>query len=251
VELHERQAGKSVLGKRKADESSGGLQRAVKKLILDAQAVSPGSAGTHQLTPISDGSGISPSQGDKVAGYDSSTGFAGIPGAPPSNTDFTAMFMQGQQQQMPSFPMGVSAAAMPGNVPPQGQGFHQLTQDNNGNFDVSLESMLATYLPNTNQQTGPDDFMNRVFSVSVQAESGGIRLSRAYCNIVVPGPPYSSAGMAILRTVTLAAPASTIRRCNRTSMVAAGWDNQLDCQACIPIASAICTVRDIFVDNGY
>lgn len=162
AELHDKKAGKSVLGKRKADgsDSGGGLQRAVKKLILDAQAVSPGSAGSHaQGTPqSSDTSAISPTTQQNTAFE------AAMAGAP--SGDFSNMFMG--SQPFPNFPMGVSAAGMPANIPPPAQAYNQLAQpnNNNGNFDVSLESMLATYLPTTNAPSGPDDFMNRVFSVS-------------------------------------------------------------------------------------
>ncbi len=160
AELHDRKAGKSVLGKRKADgsDSGGGLQRAVKKLILDAQAVSPGSAGSHaQSTPRTEASAISPTTQQNAA-------YEAAMAAGPSG-DFSNMFMG--SQQFPSFPMGVSAAGMPGTMAPAAQAYNQLAQPNsNGNFDVSLESMLATYLPNTNAPSGPDDFMNRVFSVS-------------------------------------------------------------------------------------
>jgi hypothetical protein len=162
AELYDKKAGKSVLGKRKADgsDSGGGLQRAVKKLILDAQAVSPGSAGSHaQGTPQSSDA-MSPTTTQQNAGaFD-----AAMAGGPA--VDYSNMFMG--SQPFSGFPMGMSAAAMPVSMSAPVQAYNPVVQPNNSenSFDVSLESMLATYLPTTNAPSGPDDFMNRVFSVS-------------------------------------------------------------------------------------
>lgn len=171
--MRDRREGKPNLGKRKADGSDsggGGLQRAVKKLILDAQAVSP-TCNSHS-TPT-DGSGISPSRSQPARLPDTSTsnGQVAQPSYMSLPTEVSHDVMAPQRNaQISNFPMGVSSAAMqsgPSSGAGQygGAGSHDLSLDN-----VSLQSMLATYLPSTNDPpggNGPDDFMNRVFEVGL------------------------------------------------------------------------------------
>ncbi|KAJ9100658.1 hypothetical protein QFC21_003703 [Naganishia friedmannii] len=162
-ELEEKQQGKTILGKRKAEDdgwpaSAGGLQRAVKKLITDNSDSPPSSANLATQTLPASLTSESPTIGTSGRNRDQSSLF---PGARDKDGNYEASYADQLHNILPPdlsansfqqyFPMEISYGANVG-VASTGQF---------PNYEnAELESMLASYLPS--RPHSPDDLLARL-----------------------------------------------------------------------------------------
>lgn len=177
AEVEERRHPDSLLGKRKSegDATEGGLKRAVKKLILDAEQ-SPGGHGSTPNTMVSD----SPSQsgGPAPLRIHEQKPMQGPPGSDQFNFNPS------------NIPPGVDPSTYsshPSMYPYQSMNFNGTANPNSTevfpftappSLDPTVSSMLTNYFPNADavsagmQGQPPEDFLQRLLSFSWDGGSG-------------------------------------------------------------------------------